>query len=799
MAFKFSELSIKARIFAGFGLTLLLVMIEGGFSVSTTTSIVSDVEDADHATVLISELQTLSVSTSDLLSEGSQNNLDATITLLDRVGSDTASLVSDKAQSQQAAQLVEQFRLAAESYSTAFLLRNSQNDDVQSKISELIAETVSTANQSNKSLSAADQAVFKARTELDTAQGIIDEAHRLIIAMNNVELAMVLFDGRQSKSNQKKLLASVETAKGIVDIILKRDLDTNTRSVVSAFTPFIEKIQSATDEITKKLAEAGELTKKDKLGLIKAKITARKAVKIATGVMEIQNKKMEEARNTVVSNRKEKTRFQGVFDTALGLQANAFSLLNDFSVYVNTPTSENSENISKQLNSLALNAQKYAERVSDEAGSKVNTIVSGFSDSHAAFVETQNKAQAARVEMKTSAKSLTELVSAIGRERVDSVISSGTTAANIILIVTIVVTAFSVLLFLYAGRLLHTLTRGIRRLAQGDLETSAESGQTERNDEIGEMARAIQAFQDKENERQELAAKSEAEQASRIARAGQIEDLIADFRTTAQTILSAVTNDMDQMQLTAQHMNTMATDTSEQASSAVRATDNASMSVQTVAAAAEELSASITEISRQVSKTTEVVGNATANTRDTNEKISSLAEAAQKIGDVVTLIQDIAEQTNLLALNATIEAARAGDMGKGFAVVASEVKSLATQTAKATEEIAGQISEIQGSTEEAVIAIQEIVETMDGVNSYTTAIASAVEEQGAATAEISQNVSLAANATQDAASNMATVSESVTETSNSANKVQSTSSDASERAKKLRETVDHFLQEVASA
>ena len=197
--------------------------------------------------------------------------------------------------------------------------------------------------------------------------------------------------------------------------------------------------------------------------------------------------------------------------------------------------------------------------------------------------------------------------------------------------------------------------------------------------------------------------------------------------------------------------------------------------------------------------TTEIVRSATQAAMQTNTKIEGLAEAAQRIGDVVNLISAIAEQTNLLALNATIEAARAGEAGRGFAVVASEVKELATQTAKATEEIEGQITEVQAATKDAVTAIAGITETMSQVDEYTGTIAAAVEQQGAATNEISGNVQDAAQGTQEVAQTIITISEKAQVTSSSAGQVLNASTDVNARTTELRETVDRFLKAVAAA
>lgn len=342
-----------------------------------------------------------------------------------------------------------------------------------------------------------------------------------------------------------------------------------------------------------------------------------------------------------------------------------------------------------------------------------------------------------------------------------------------------------------------SMTGAMQRLADGDLE--AEIPAQDRKDEIGRMAAAVQVFKDNALERVRLQSESEREQEARAMRQRKVDELIAGFRTHSQDILQSVGSNMSQMQDTARSLGDIAENSAKRAGDTAASSEQASTNVQTVAAAAEELAASIGEISSKVADTTTIVGQATEGARSSNEKVASLDAAAQKIGDVVSLIKDIAEQTNLLALNATIEAARAGDAGKGFAVVASEVKTLAEQTAKATEEIATQIGAIQGATKDAVESITQIARTMEEVDQYTGMIAAAVEEQGSATSEISRNVQEAADGTRYVAENMAAMSTAATETNRSADNAQTASSTAAAQTEELRSTIDTFLKNVAAA
>jgi methyl-accepting chemotaxis protein len=230
----------------------------------------------------------------------------------------------------------------------------------------------------------------------------------------------------------------------------------------------------------------------------------------------------------------------------------------------------------------------------------------------------------------------------------------------------------------------------------------------------------------------------------------------------------------------------------------VSASNEASTNVETAAVAADELTGSIGEIGRQLTLTTGIVRKAVSEAKGTNEQIAALAQAAQKIGDVIKLIRAIAGQTNLLALNATIEAARAGEAGKGFAVVASEVKSLAVQTAKATEDISKLIVAVQGSTGSAVSAIGRIASRMHEIDSCATAVAAAVEEQNAATAEISQNVASAAGGAKLVVAVLAEVAGAATETRQSAESVLTTAQAVEAAAAELRQEVEGFLGRVAA-
>ncbi len=338
----------------------------------------------------------------------------------------------------------------------------------------------------------------------------------------------------------------------------------------------------------------------------------------------------------------------------------------------------------------------------------------------------------------------------------------------------------------------------MRALASGD--RSVEIPGVGRKDEIGQMAGTVVVFRDSMVEAERLRDENERHKAEAETqrRAGMMR-LADTFESGIKGVVNSVASQSTQMQSAAQAMAHTAESATEQATAVAAAVEQASANVQTVATAAEELSASVVEIGRQVEQSSKIANQAVDEADRTNTTVEGLSRAAQRIGEVVLLIETIAGQTNLLALNATIEAARAGDAGKGFAVVASEVKSLASQTAKATEEIRTQIGEIQGATGQTVEAIHNIGTTIRQMSEIATTIASAVEEQGAATREIATNVQQAAQGTGNIASNIEGVSRAASDTGAAATQVLSAAGELSRQSDTLRHDVDEFLATVRAA
>ncbi|MEE3624817.1 methyl-accepting chemotaxis protein [Nitrospirillum sp. BR 11752] len=338
----------------------------------------------------------------------------------------------------------------------------------------------------------------------------------------------------------------------------------------------------------------------------------------------------------------------------------------------------------------------------------------------------------------------------------------------------------------------------LRRLAEGDVNLTIFG--IGRRDELGEVAQAMQVFKDNiiRNREMEAAAKALEQRAAEEKRRAMNE--LADlFTASVGGVVDSVSSAAVELTSTAAAMSSISEETSRQATAVAAAADQTTANVQTVSTAAEQLSASVGEISGQVNQSARISTAAVDRARAANEQIKGLAGAADRIGQVIGLINDIASQTNLLALNATIEAARAGEAGRGFAVVAGEVKSLANQTARATDDIAAQVVAVQTSTRQAVDAIEGIAGVINDLNQIAAGISSAVEEQSAATREIARNVDEAAKGTQDVSRSISGVTVASEEAGQSATQVLEAANALSRDSETLRTQVNDFIAKIRAA
>src|SRR5438309_11061235 len=349
------------------------------------------------------------------------------------------------------------------------------------------------------------------------------------------------------------------------------------------------------------------------------------------------------------------------------------------------------------------------------------------------------------------------------------------------------------------SRPMIAMCKAMRELASGNFDVVLPG--LGRKDELGEMAAAVEEFKVQAVAKAERDAASQEAQnkAASSARRAELIRFADEFEAAVGTIVSNVSASSVQLEQAAGTLTRTAETTQSLSSQVAGASEEASSNMQSVATATEGLSTSVDEIGRRVRDSNRIAEAAVVQAEQTDGRIGKLSRAAQQIGDVVKLITAIAEQTNLLALNATIEAARAGEAGRGFAVVAAEVKSLASQTARATDEISSHISGMQGATQESVAAIKEIGGTIGEISSIASAIASAVEQQGGATQEIARSVQSVAQGTQEVAGNITQVNRGATETGSASEEVLNSAQTLSTESTRLRQELDRFMTTIRAA
>ena len=494
---------------------------------------------------------------------------------------------------------------------------------------------------------------------------------------------------------------------------------------------------------------------------------------------------------------------------AIDLLQNAVAVANNFVI-----------NSDQKVASNAQARLKFLEFALHGVSATNDKIASGLKEANGQLAEYENaltklvgnakKVDLLLKEMNASARAISEgastmkadLVSEQQRLEADSNAIVGQTQHLIIMLAAggfLLSGLLAVLLGRGISRPMIDMCKAMRELAGGNFDVVLPG--LGRKDELGEMAGAVEEFklQAIAKAEREAAAHEEQNRAASAARRSELIRFADQFEAAVGSIVSNVSTSATQLEQSAGLLTRTAETTQTLSGQVTGASEEAATNIQSVASATEELSASVGEIGRRVHESNKIAEAAVVQAQQTDERIGKLSRAAQQIGDVVKLITAIAEQTNLLALNATIEAARAGDAGRGFAVVASEVKSLASQTARATDEISNHIAGMQQATEESVAAIKEIGATIGQISTISSSIAGAVEQQGAATHEIARNVQNVAAGTQEAAANILKVDRGATETGSASEQVLTSARSLSGESARLRAELDRFMANIRAA
>ncbi|MBO6894226.1 MAG: HAMP domain-containing protein [Roseibium sp.] len=810
----FFDWPIKTQLQIGFGAMLLAATGVGASGLIAATEVQNTVTVAKTSNELLGTVPRLLGNAQAFSRNGTEEAAQAVKTEIDLLGAESGQLRSDRPEA--AATLSAIVTDLETSFGTLIENRQSRDQSVAS-LNTLTASLVATTDKAFHDYKALE--TYRSSIALNNS-GKMNNLASVAPRLSNIRITVSVLaqeaatfaanpDATLAKNLSNRVKALDKDAKGVRRTVKTKTIKSNVKKLTKTAKKF--------EKLLKAHVKSGPA---DGFWATELKPVVEDLTNLASAIANDAKKPIDELTNELRSFEKASADIALLSNYTQSIARNVLGVRAAYSDYLNTPSETAAESFDlylagakselENLDSVRKSAAKNSKDkvLNDLLGGPLKTLVSVGTDAlpklDQAFAEVKTSMGALRASeeaFNVAAADMTEQAASVSTEAGETAVS-GAGAAQTQIFVTLALAlvlgiSFVVLLSGAIIRPIGSLTAAMQRLKDGDTDLDLPAAR--RRDEIGHMAKAVATFAEREDERLRLEEQTRADQEQVRRRQETVDVLVSEFRQDIETALATVTGNMQQLDQTAELLSGIALTTSGKSEDVANASSQASGNVQTIAAATEELSASVQEVGRQVNDTLTQVDTATTATRTSNDQVKGLSAAAERIGAVVQLIQDIAEQTNLLALNATIEAARAGEAGKGFAVVASEVKSLAGQTAKATDEISSQVAEIQSSTDAAVQAISGIMNMMEEVNETAAAMAASVEQQAAATSEITTGVSQAASQTSSVSETIGDLSKGSSETSQSAREMEEITGNATQQLSDVTTRIDRFLQEVAAA